>query len=210
MRIFLVFSIFLLTTDSFARKRKMDFLIKKESQLIVTGDASIMKFTCHLKGAFDLTPFAIKAVTKKNMNYLEEGKILVPIKNLDCGEKMRNNEMLELLKEKDYPYITLDFKELGVADWKKSEETGYFASNIYSKVDISIGGITVSYPVHLRVLKVNENNILASGSKKIRLNDFKIVPKTYFLGLVKIKELLDIDFELVLTKEGSNNINPPE
>jgi hypothetical protein len=190
----------LVSTNIFAQKKKIDFLIKKESQLMVHGDASIINFTCHLKSAFDMTPFPLRGVQREGMNFLDEGKILVPLKNLDCGESGRNKDMLEMLKAKDFPNIILDFKELGVSDWKKNLQTGHQTSEIYSKIEITIGGVAVTYPVHLSLVKIDENNILASGRKILKVTDFNIQPKTYLLGLVKIKELVEIDFELVLTK----------
>jgi hypothetical protein len=198
MKFFLFLLLF--TQSSFSEKRELDFFIKKESQLRVSGDASIINFICHLKNAFDMTPFKLKGNRVKELNRLSEGKIIVPIENLDCGQKGINEDMKELLKAEEFPEIILDFKELAVAKWKKEEKSGHFLSSIFSKIEITLAGVPVVYPVHLNLVKIDENNILASGSKKLKITDFNLKPKAYLFGLVKIKELIEIDFELVLTK----------
>jgi hypothetical protein len=198
MKFFLFF--LLLSQNSFSEKRELDFFIKKESQLRVSGDASIINFVCHLKNAFDMTPFKLKGNRVDELNRLSEGKIIVPIENLDCGQKGINEDMKELLKAEEFPQIILDFKELAVAKWKKEEKSGHFLSSIFSKIEITLAGVPVVYPVHLNLVKIDENNILASGSKKLKITDFNLKPKAYLFGLVKIKELIEIDFELVLTK----------
>ena len=197
-KIYIAFCLILSTFQLLAKDEKTDFFIKENSILMIHGDANILKFTCHLKNAFNLTSFTLKGKKKKKMFHLEEGKILVPIKNLDCGNNEMNKEMIELLKGKEYPYITLNFKELSVPDWKKEGE--FLKSSAFSKVTISVGGLDVTYPVHLDLVKVNEKNILASGNKKFKITDFNITPKSYLLGLAKINEMIEIDFQLVLTK----------
>jgi hypothetical protein len=182
----------------FTQVIERDFLIMKDSQLMVHGDASIHHFTCHLKNAFNLTPFKLRGVLEGKRIYLKVGRISVPVKMLDCGADAINEDMVDLLLGKEHPEIFLDFLDYSAPEWKKSGK--FHSSTAHSKINITLAGKTVPYFVHLDMVKINENNILLSGQKKLKLTDFKIKPKTYLFGLVKINELIEIDFELILTK----------
>ena len=100
---------FLLSPYLSSKVKETDFLIKKESQLLIHGKASIINFTCLLKNAFDDTPFKLKGKKRGKRFHLKEGKIVVPIKNLDCGTRGMNKEMWRMLKSKKHPFIEIDF-----------------------------------------------------------------------------------------------------
>lgn len=189
---------FLLSPYLSSKVKETDFLIKKESQLLIHGEASIINFTCHLKNAFNETPFKIKGKERGKKLHLKEGKIVVPIKNLDCGTRGMNKEMWRMLKSKKHPLIEIDFIELQIPQWKKIGR--FMASDALSKIQLTIAGVKKTYPIHLNLVKMDEENFLLSGSKKIKKSDFKIKKTNYLFGLVKVKELLEIDFELFLTK----------
>ena len=182
----------------FAQLMERDFLIMQGSQMMIHGEANIHHFSCRLKNAFDLTPFKLRGVLEGKRIYLKVGRISIPVNKLDCGSDKINEDMVDLLKGKEHPDIFLDFLDFAAPEWKKSGK--FHSSTAHSKINITLAGKTIPYFVHLEMVKVNENNILVSGQKKLKMTDFKIKPKTYLFGLVKIKELIEIDFELILTK----------
>ena len=198
-KIFLMlFFTFLISKSCFGGYKGDDFIIMKDSQLLVHGKANIIKFTCLLKNAFDSTPFTFKGKEKKKRIHLKEGKIVIPTKNLDCGTRGMNKDMWKLLKAKEHPNIVLDFLELQMPVWKKSGK--YHASSALSEIQITIAGKPIVYPIHLNLVKMDEKNFLMSGSKKFRITDFGIKPRNYLLGLIKLNELIEIDFELFLKR----------
>lgn len=187
-----------LSSMAFPEPIERDFLIMKGSQMVILGEANIHNFACHLKNVFDVTPFKLRGVLEGKRIYLNVGKITFPVKKLDCGSDTINNDMFDLLKAKQYPEITIEFLDFSAPEWKKKDQK--FTSTAHAKINITLAGKTISYFVHLDLVKVNENNIILSGQKKLSMNNFKIKPKTYLFGLVKIKEMIEINFELILTK----------
>ncbi|RLA64207.1 MAG: hypothetical protein DRQ88_05335 [Epsilonproteobacteria bacterium] len=188
----------LLSSEVFGADKEADFLIKKESQLLIHGESNVIDFTCMLKDAFDNTPFKMKGKEKRKKLYFNEGEIIVPTRNLDCGSRGMNQDMWEMLQQKKYPNIILDFIELQTPQWEKEEKS--FSSSALSKIKITIAGIAREYPIHLNLVKIDEENYQLSGSKKLRMTDFKIEPKHYLFGLIRVKDLIEIDFQLFLTK----------
>lgn len=186
------------STIGFAESVERDFLIMKGSQMMILGEANIHHFSCHLKNVFDQTPFKLRGVLDGKRIYLKIGRIKFPIKKLDCGSDKINEDMYDLLKAKKHPEITLDFLDFSAPEWKKTGK--YYKSTAHAKININLAGKTISYFVHLDLIKVSENNIILKGQKKLNMTDFEIKPKTYLFGLVKIKEMIEIDFELILTK----------
>lgn len=182
----------------FSQAMERDFLIMKGSQMMIHGEANIHHFSCHLRNAFDSTPFKLRGVLEGKRIYLKVGRINIPVNKLDCGADKINEDMVDLLKGKNHPEIFLDFLDFSAPEWKKKGE--FLNSTAHAKINITLAGVTIPYFVHLDMVKVNDNNILLSGQKKLKMTDFKIKPKTYLFGLVKIKELIEIDFELILTK----------
>lgn len=182
----------------FSQAVERDFLIMKGSQMVILGEANIHNFACHLKNAFDETPFKMRGVLDGKRIYLHIGRIKFPIKKLDCGSDKINEDMFDLLIAKKHPEIILDFVDFSAPEWKKAGK--YFTSTAHAKFNITLAGKTVPYFVHLDLVKVSEKNIILKGQKKLSMADFKIKPKTYLFGLVKIKELIEIDFELILTR----------
>jgi hypothetical protein len=182
----------------FAQHMERDFYIMKGSQMMIHGEANIHHFSCHLRNAFDSTPFKLRGVLEGKRIYLKVGTINFPVKKLDCGSDGINKDMFDLLKAEQNPEITLDFLDFSAPEWKKKGKT--YTSAAHAKISITLAGTTIPYFVHLDLIKVSEDKILLAGQKKLSMTDFKIKPKTYLFGLVKINELIEIDFELILTK----------
>jgi len=182
----------------FTQPIERDFYIMKGSQLMIHGEANIHHFSCHLRNAFDSTPFKLRGVLEGKRIYLKVGRINFPVAKLDCGADAINKDMFDLLKAKEYPEITLDFLDFSAPEWKKTEKN--LTSTAHAKINIILAGTSIPYFVHLDLIKINDGRILLTGQKKLKMTDFKIKPKTYLFGLVKIKELIEVDFELILTK----------
>jgi len=191
-------SLFLLSPFLFGKNIEHDFHIQNQSQLLIHGKANIINFTCLLKNAFDGTPFKLKGKKEKQIIHLKEGKITIPIKNLDCGTRGMNKEMGKILQSKEHPNIVLDFIEYSIGDWKKSGR--FLASSALSKIQITLAGESITYPIHLNLVEIDKKNYLMTGSKKLKMSDFNIKTKNYLFGLVKVNDLIEIDFELFLTK----------
>lgn len=56
--------------------------------------------------------------------------------------------------------------------------------------------------VSCNIAKDDTTHYTLSGSKQMKLSDFNLVPPTKFLGLVKVKNEITINFEIKLMVQG--------
>lgn len=102
----------------------------------------------------------------------------------DCGLKEMTKDFRSLLKEPEHPYITMDIMCL------KSDLH-------HSEVKFTIAGISNFYTIPFEV-KQEGDKVHCIGKKAIDIQDFNIEPPTKLFGLVKVHEIIEVEFNLIV------------
>ena len=138
------------------------YLIEGNSKLGITGTTNVNTFSCDLVFS-DIN-------SKINTQYQKEGDKIkfqnahIELSNscFDCGSRMMNSDFLEMLNTKNYPYITLDLKEISINPKNKGE--------IIALVNISMAGRSKFYSIWLNV--DDSKSLKVVGCLNLKLSDF--------------------------------------
>jgi len=117
----------------------------------------------------------------------------VPLRQFETGNHLLKNDFLELVKEKQFPIMTVSAKSFYLSGKKLP---GFFETQKgMAGVSITLGGITKTYNIPF-TLKGNNQTLLIVGHQVFNIRDFNLEPPTKFFGLVHVKETIEIDFNL--------------
>ncbi len=158
--------------------------VLQNSELSITGDTNINKFGCEFN-TFYLEQCR-EVVYQKEGNSISFKNAILTLKNegFDCGNKAINKDFHSLLNTKEYPKITLELTEIILDKVDKGK----------ASVKINIAGKEMTYIVPIEIVAAPVNRFI--GKLKLDIRDFGLEPPKKLLGLIVIKEEIDINFNL--------------
>ncbi|MGE5944498.1 MAG: YceI family protein [Flavobacteriales bacterium] len=176
-------------TDTLVSKTSV--IITPNSKLLIIGKTNVNSFKCQYNVSKLNKPIPI--IFKKHGKKIsfEKTTLILDNINFDCGGSGINNDFQELLKTKSYPQIFINLKEI----IKDSNNENL----IKALVDLEIAGITKSYTVPIELN--NEGTMSIKGVLALNIRDFNLEPPKKALGLIVVKDVIEINFELAIKKQ---------
>ncbi len=158
--------------------------IFQSSELSITGDTNISKFGCEFNTFYLEQRNEIKYDQHGNQIIFKDAILTLKNEGFDCGNKGINKDFHALLKTKEYPKITLELTEI-ILD----NDSGI------ASVKIKIACKENTYQVPVAIFNTGAHRFV--GKLKLNISDFNLEPPKKFLGLIVIKEDIEINFNLV-------------
>ncbi|KEO75826.1 YceI family protein [Anditalea andensis] len=170
---------------------KIKWIVSEDSRLEIEGSTNVNKYNCALID-YSGTDILIQndEVGVGNMSWA--GDIVMKANNFDCFNPIMTRDFLKTVQAEEYPEIRIRFLEL-VGSRNPSQKEAF-----YGKVDITIAGVTKRFPVSCQLVTLSENSKKIVGSQSFKFTDFGIDPPVKFLGTVKVKDEIKVNFELFL------------
>lgn len=181
-----IFLVFLISSRASAQEfheKTIDIL--PTTRLTIDGEANVKNFTCVFKTEF--------LTRKKNISYTVDDKTIrfknavLNLRNegFNCGHRAIDKDFHLLLKTKEYPEIHFQLLEARIQEDYKGEVM----------VSIEIAGVSKKYffPVQLRPSPIDR----FVGRLKLNIRDFNLEPPKKLMGLIVIKEEIEISFDLL-------------
>ncbi len=172
------------------------------SRFWIQGDATVRKFTCvidRIEGTARLPATSDSIPTETDD---EDTKVVVrvPVEAVDCGNSRMTRDLQETLKMDEHPEIRF---ELVHATMGGHTDT----SAQWQRVD-ALGPLTVAGTKRLTRLQAaayafDEEHFRLRGCLPIRMTYFNIDPPTKAFGLIKVKNRVEVQFDL-LTRPASS------
>lgn len=192
--LFFVQSSFIFTTEEPA-PLYTTFQIQSSSSLEVNGKTNVNSFCCTSKEYFKKGQLKYKLDQKSAIIHFEDTELKIAIKQLDCGAKAINKDLHKALQADDYPKITIDLKDVFNLECNDLSDCDRWV-DFEAVTDITIVCTSRSVLIPLQAIKVDDNSYRVIGATTIQLCDFGIEPPTALMGLIKVKDILEIKFDL--------------
>ncbi len=162
--------------------------ITPDSFLYIKGTSNINTFTCVYDAATLSRKIPVTYTETGNTMHFSNLEMKLKNNGFNCGNKMINKDFHELLQTEHYP--TILFKLLSI-----KKETG----KMTAKVAIEIAGIKKHYS-----FPINANGELAplEGLLCLNITDFDLTPPKKMMGMIVVREDIEIVFGLDLKMEG--------
>ncbi len=169
------------------------------STLKITGLTNINSFslTCLAKSnAIQVFPDITESGMKNFRDYMVD--MILPLNGFESDNPIIKRDFLDLVKEKRYPTMHIYIAHICI------NSTTQARKDSITNVAITIGGVTRNYAIRFHTSSSGKE-VLTSGHQKVNIRDFQLEPPRKFFGMVQVKEIIDIDFQLLLSPVSEKN-----
>jgi len=167
------------------------WIIDAESQLTIQGSTNVNNFICKIEyytGADTLQ--YVKGNSSRELRFTRS-RMVVPVRSFDCGASRISKDFWKTLKSETYPELEINFISLQAPSLRDSK-------NIRGAVNITLAGVTVNYSILYQVHVKENGDVLLNGTHAVNFSDFQLNAPQKLKGLIKVKEVLNVEFNLVL------------
>lgn len=162
--------------------------ILPQSQLLISGDTNISEFDCNFDSEMLPTNCAVTYSETENGITFKNAVLLLNNKGFDCGNRQINKDFHALLQTEEYPSLELELKKIKMK----------YANSAEAVVDITIAGTTKTYQLPVKLLANPATGF--EGKLQLDINDFGLEPPKKVFGLIKVKEAIEISFNLIVAE----------
>ncbi|MEJ2004992.1 MAG: hypothetical protein P8X57_08540 [Cyclobacteriaceae bacterium] len=166
-------------------------MIDPASSLNIHGKTNVNKFLCAQQcETLERDTVNIKMTTDGEVVKLDNAFLELDIHDFDCGIKQMTEEFRELLLADKYPQLKMYLNKIvpiaGSRDYN-------------AEITINLAGERSTYTIPVQV-HFDDKTLICSGKSQVSFVDFNLEPPVKFMGLVKVNEMLDISFNLIIRK----------
>lgn len=166
------------------------WVIDSKSKLSIHGATNVNTFTCKLSSyAGHDTLRYLNNYTESRLEFTTN-RMTIPIISFNCGAQQISRDFHETLKSDTYPQLDINFISLEDNALRNN-------STVKGIVDITLAGVTTRYSIQFALIS-NRGTILLAGTQPVNFSDFKLKAPQKFKGLIRVREVLKVEFHLVL------------
>ena len=177
-----------------------------DSRFWIQGDATVRDFTCVATGVEGtaVLPDARDSISAEGSSQTKV-VVRVPIRSIDCGNSRMTSDLQETLKMEDHSKIRF---ELVHATMGGRTDT----SAHWRRVD-ALGPLTVAGTKRLTKLNaaaraLDDAHFRLRGCLPIRMTYFNIDPPSKALGLIKVKNRVEVQYDLLARVDSAGSSAP--
>lgn len=167
------------------------WIIDAQSHLTIHGSTNVNKFSCKIEYCTGTDTLQYVEYNSARELRFTRSLMTIPIRSFNCGARPISNDFWKTLKAETYPNLEINFISLQHLPFKDQ-------SNIKGVVDITIAGSTTRYTIGYQASIQPNGNVLLKGGHTVNFSDFGLVAPQKMKGLIKVKEGLRVEFNLVL------------
>ena len=161
-------------------------VINERSSLRILGKTNVNKFECGFKGKISADTLFIASLKSEGEQVLKKAQLRISVDDFDCGMKLMTEDMKELLNAKEFPFLSVT-----VVSLKKK-------GNVHESIArFTIARKSRDYKVPLTA-KQSGDWTYCVGTNEINIRDFGLTPPSKFWGAVKVDEIINVEFDLIL------------
>lgn len=173
----------------------VDFQIQEHSKLSLKGTTNVNKFSCDCGQKF--RPQIVNAAASANRTAVTFSQTVLTLRtmSLDCGNKMMNKDMYKTLKAEEYPNITIELKKAVFPPGVTIDDCAEWVE-LDAETVITIAGSARRVPLKVNARSIAANRFQFRSAKMLKMTDFGIQPPTAMMGAVKVRDDIEIQFDL--------------
>lgn len=194
--------LFALTMATAAGGETTELVAGTASRLVLLGSSNITDWRCSgatLDGRMEVA--APLSQVHQLIDSVEGFRLRVPVRSLRCGNRQMERDMYRALRSTENPVIDFQFRELvgGV------EQVGGGSYRATISGVLTLAGATRSVIVPVEAVRIAQDRFRLHARLPLRMTDFRITPPTALFGMVKAKDDLEVQFDLVLHATGGRS-----
>lgn len=161
------------------------------STLKINGTTNVHDFSCLSKQVFE--PREVFSVPGNGRNLcFQQAELALKASNLDCGSQGINRDMQKALKADRHPHIFLRVHEV------QTPANNYSWQSLTVHASLTLAGLQRNLSIPVQYQQQSPHRARVRGTYQLHLTDFGIEPPKAMLGLIQVKDLLLLEFDLHL------------
>lgn len=169
--------------------------VSQESVVEVVGSTNVNKFQCNsLRYGGEDQLISVFYPDKKVTEW--SGEVVILSKNFDCYNNIMTKDFQEIVLADEHPEIKVRFIQL------KKHSTTNDEDQLDGQVEITLAGVTKRFPISCFMMSHSEGKTKLRGEQTLHFSEFGLEPPVKFLGTVKVKNSITVNFGLVLEENG--------
>lgn len=173
------------------------FLIEDNSELYLNGSSNVNKFTCHCEQDFQQQPFEAGIFDQGRKLRFSSTLLRIQSEKLDCQNRRMNNDMHKTLKAEKHPFINIQLLEAHPKNGKSISGL-YDWTPFQVKATITIADVEKQVVLDVNGRQLTNNRFQFISSKALYMSDFHLAPPSPLMGLIKVDDKIEINFDLVV------------
>lgn len=173
-----------------------NFQLTDESKISISGNSNVNEFNCLVYQDYANGNGIVERNSTDQHLKFSQTNIRILVKSLSCDNQVMDYDMYQALKSDKYPYITLDLKEAYPAGSQNLNLNN--GVDLFVKAELSLAGIKKMQLIRIRATTSEQGRLIFRGKHKINLKDFNIEPPTALFGVIKVKDEVLINFDLIV------------
>lgn len=170
------------------------YIINEKSRVTLSGTTNINTFECVSDSAIPGGYLVADLLPGSNAIFFSDATLPLKVNSFDCGNRLMNKDLHQALGGSLSPFIKITLKEVRpVTSVKRSN-----AGKIRAEVTITINGKTKHTDLVVDYRTNNNYSYTITGTKQLKMSDFGITPPSPAMGLVKVRDQVDIIFDLLV------------
>jgi hypothetical protein len=169
---------------------KRIWIIDAKSRLTIQGFTNINKFSCALQ-YYPGNDTLYEGSAPAQELIFTRSAMTIPVRSFDCGSRPLSRDFWTTLKSDTYPLMKINFISLDRRDLRKR-------GDVRGVMDITLAGVTARFTVCYHSTTAPNGMVLLAGSHLVNFSDFRLHAPEKMNGLIKVREGLKVNFNLLL------------
>ena len=178
-----------------------DSIHLRSGLLTLRGTSNLRSFSCttaNMVAVATMGRYTADA-TSPDSPWAVQVQMTIPIKSLECKPSGIYADLFRSLRGDQFPAIMY---RLGSYDLLASSEAS--DSTIAKTIGtLSVAGKDKIVPMVVSGRRTADSGVTATGSLTVNMTDFGVTPPTLFLGLIRVRDAITIQFDLIADTPGA-------
>jgi hypothetical protein len=167
------------------------------SKVSVQGSTNINEFTCFSEETYSQHPANLFINEVKNTITFHEVILNVKTESLECGNEVMNKNLFKTLGGEKYPFIIVELQQACTKDGQQLNLSQWI--HMTGKLYISLAGVRRYQQIDFVAKQYSDGVYHFIGEHKISLSQYNLDPPTALFGLVQVKDILNVKFDLLVS-----------
>lgn len=169
----------------------------EECRLVIEVNTNISTLECTFDQEAVFGELHFQGMIEDRLIVFDDGLLNLPVLDFDCGGSIINKDFANLLNYREHSTIQVEFENAHWYDLETQRKNMQRGLSIgYFTVKLTIGGHSEEKKLRIFSSHLDENRLFSRGSVELNMREFGIEPPEKFLGMVKVKDMLTIRFDL--------------
>lgn len=168
--------------------------IHRDSHVAINGSTNINSFFCLSDSDFPRGSIVADFLPGKNVLQFSDAQLDLMVSSFDCRNRMMNKDFQHALGGESNPYIQIRLLETRLLETHGTNRH----DQMMALVEIHINGVKKTTEVFIEMLQDDDFNFRVRGSKTLRMSDFNIQAPSPGFGLIRVSDVIDIQFNLIV------------